>query len=76
MPPDEFAAAAAFRSLIALMWRKRWPAGAAMYCYAVVAGMVAGKGLGGIANAVLQIAGVSGAFRGTSIGCPLNEYCG
>ena len=44
-----------------------------MYCYAVVAGMVAGKGLGGIANAVLQIAGVSGAFRGTVVGCPLTS---
>ena len=65
-----------FGSLIALVWRKQWPAGAAMYCYAVAAGMIAGEGLGGIANAVLQIAGVSGAFRGTSVGCPLNEYCG
>ena len=47
-----------------------------MYCYAVAAGMIAGEGLGGIANAVLQIAGVSGAVKGTAVGCPLNEYCG
>ncbi|KAI0816054.1 OPT oligopeptide transporter [Trametes gibbosa] len=65
-----------FGSLVALMWRKYWPAGAVMYCYAVAAGMIAGEGLGGIANAVLQIAGVSGAVKGTAVGCPLNVYCG
>ena len=65
-----------FGSLIALVWRRRWPAAAAMYCYAVAAGMIAGEGLGGIANAVLQIAGVSGAVKGTAVGCPLDEYCG
>ncbi|KAI0364271.1 OPT oligopeptide transporter [Pilatotrama ljubarskyi] len=65
-----------FGSLIALVWRKYWPASAVMYCYAVAAGMIAGEGLGGIANAVLQIAGVAGSAKGTSIGCPLDVYCG
>ncbi|KAI0324759.1 OPT oligopeptide transporter [Cubamyces sp. BRFM 1775] len=65
-----------FGSLIALVWRKYWPAGAVMYCYAVAAGMIAGEGLGGIANAVLQIAGVAGSVKGTSVGCPLGAYCG
>ncbi|KAJ3015462.1 hypothetical protein NUW54_g1039 [Trametes sanguinea] len=65
-----------FGSLIALTWRKYWPASAVMYCYAVAAGMIAGEGLGGIANAVLQIAGVAGSVKGTSVGCPLDAYCG
>ncbi|KAI0630922.1 OPT oligopeptide transporter [Trametes polyzona] len=65
-----------FGSLIALGWRRYWPASAVMYCYAVAAGMIAGEGLGGIANAVLQIAGVSGSVKGTAIGCPLGVYCG
>ncbi|KAL7277436.1 hypothetical protein ACG7TL_009298 [Trametes sanguinea] len=65
-----------FGSVIALAWRKYWPASAVMYCYAVAAGMIAGEGLGGIANAVLQIAGVAGSVKGTSVGCPLNVYCG
>ncbi|KAI0665449.1 OPT oligopeptide transporter [Trametes maxima] len=65
-----------FGSIVALVWRRYWPAGAAMYCYAVAAGMIAGEGLGGIANAVLQIAGVSGSVKGTSVGCPLDIYCG
>ncbi|KAH9942458.1 OPT oligopeptide transporter [Epithele typhae] len=63
-------------SVAARVWRARWPVGAAVYCYAVAAGMIAGEGLGGIANAVLQIAGVSGAVKGTSVGCPLDVYCG
>ncbi|OCH94855.1 OPT oligopeptide transporter [Obba rivulosa] len=65
-----------FGSIIALVWRRYWPASAMMYCYAVAAGMIAGEGLGGILNAVLQIAGVSGAVRGTSVGCPMGVYCG
>ncbi|OSC97364.1 OPT oligopeptide transporter [Trametes coccinea BRFM310] len=65
-----------FGSVIALAWRKYWPASAVMYCYAVAAGMIAGEGLGGIANAVLQIAGVAGSVKGTSVGCPLDMYCG
>ncbi|RPD53002.1 OPT oligopeptide transporter [Lentinus tigrinus ALCF2SS1-7] len=65
-----------FGSIIALTWRKYWPAGAVMYCYAVAAGMIAGEGLGGIANAVLQIAGVAGSVKGTAVGCPMDVYCG
>ncbi|TFK88386.1 OPT oligopeptide transporter [Polyporus arcularius HHB13444] len=65
-----------FGSIIALTWRKYWPAGAIMYCYAVAAGMIAGEGLGGIANAVLQIAGVAGSVKGTAVGCPMDIYCG
>ena len=65
-----------FGSGIAMVWRKHWPAGAVMYCYAVAAGMIAGEGLGGIANAVLQIAGVAGSAKGTSVGCPMDVFCG
>ncbi|KAI0739263.1 OPT oligopeptide transporter [Daedaleopsis nitida] len=65
-----------FGSIVALTWRKYWPRGAVMYCYAVAAGMIAGEGLGGIANALLQIAGVAGSVKGTSIGCPMDVYCG
>jgi hypothetical protein len=47
-----------------------------MYCFAVAAGFTAGEGLGGIVNAILTIAGISGARYGTSIGCPGGVYCG
>ncbi|OBZ65116.1 hypothetical protein A0H81_14912 [Grifola frondosa] len=60
-----------FGSLVALGWRRTWPGSFAMYGYAIAAGMIAGEGLGGIANAVLQIAGVSGSVHGTNIGLDL-----
>jgi len=62
--------------IVATVWKKKSPAGFAMYGYAIAAGGIAGEGLGGVVNAVLQIAGVSGAYKGTAVGCPLNAYCG
>ncbi|EGN94830.1 hypothetical protein SERLA73DRAFT_114279 [Serpula lacrymans var. lacrymans S7.3] len=65
-----------FGSTVAFFWRQKFFANYQMYCYAVAAGFIAGEGLGGIVNAVLTIAGVSGAIYGTSIGCPGGVYCG
>lgn len=68
--------AMAFGATLAFFWKKKYPAGFAMYCYAVAAGMIAGEGLGGIVGAILQIAGVSGSYKGTAVGCPAGVYCG
>ena len=68
--------AMAFGATFAYLWAKNYPAAFGMYCYAVAAGMIAGEGLGGIVGAILQIAGVSGNYKGTAIGCPAMEYCG
>ncbi|KIJ61696.1 hypothetical protein HYDPIDRAFT_31028 [Hydnomerulius pinastri MD-312] len=65
-----------FGSTIAFFWRRMFFNNYQMYCFAVAAGFIAGEGLGGIVNAVLTIAGVSGATYGTSIGCPGGVYCG
>ncbi|KAF9239493.1 OPT oligopeptide transporter protein-domain-containing protein [Melanogaster broomeanus] len=65
-----------FGSTIAFFWRRMFFNQYQMYCFAVAAGFIAGEGLGGIVNAVLTIAGVSGARYGTSIGCPGGVYCG
>ncbi|KAH7882089.1 OPT oligopeptide transporter protein-domain-containing protein [Phlebopus sp. FC_14] len=65
-----------FGSTIAFIWRRMFFNNYQMYCFAVAAGFIAGEGLGGIVNAVLTIAGVSGATYGTSIGCPAGIYCG
>lgn len=62
--------AMAFGATFAFFWKKRYPAAFGMYCYAIAAGMIAGEGLGGIVGAILQIAGVSGNYYGTAIGCP------
>lgn len=61
---------------IVFFWRRNYPAACAMYCYAVAAGFIAGEGLGGIVGAILQIAGVSGNYKGTAVGCPAGVYCG
>jgi len=75
-PLNTYPMAMLFGSIVALLWRRYWLATYAMYGYAVAAGMIAGEGLGGIVNAVLQIAGVSGSKYGTSVGCPMDAYCG
>jgi len=51
---------------VAWLWQKFDADSHAMYMYAVAAGFIAGEGMGGIVTAVLQIAGVSGAFYGTA----------
>lgn len=38
--------------------------------YAIAAGLIAGEGIGGVINAVFQIAGISGDVYGSSVGCP------
>lgn len=68
--------AMAFGSTVVFFWRRNYPAAFGMYCYAIAAGFIAGEGLGGIVGAILQVAGVSGNFKGTAIGCPAMEYCG
>ncbi|TFY79935.1 hypothetical protein EWM64_g4077 [Hericium alpestre] len=63
-------------SVAGVIWKKHGGASYAMYLFPVAAGMIAGEGLGGIVNAVLQIAGVSGSVHGTAVGCPMTVYCG
>ncbi|KAJ8592368.1 OPT superfamily oligopeptide transporter [Rhizopogon salebrosus TDB-379] len=65
-----------FGSTIAFFWRRMFFNNYQMYCFAIAAGFIAGEGLGGIVNAVLTIAGVSGAVYGTTVGCPGGLYCG
>ncbi|KZS99964.1 uncharacterized protein LAESUDRAFT_732709 [Laetiporus sulphureus 93-53] len=75
-PSNTYPVAMLFGSIIAFVWRRRLPNAWFVYGYAVAAGMIAGEGLGGIVDAVLEIAKVSGSVYGTSVGCPMNEYCG
>jgi uncharacterized oligopeptide transporter (OPT) family protein len=42
--------------------------------FAVAAGLIAGEGIGGVVNAIFQIAGIAGPDPyGTQIACPVNE---
>ena len=57
-------------AIAAKIWQKRNPASFEVLAYAIAAGLIAGEGIGGVVNAVLQIAGVAGDKYGTQAGCP------
>ncbi|RPA81593.1 OPT superfamily oligopeptide transporter [Ascobolus immersus RN42] len=57
-------------ALVAHFWAKKWPVNFDVYCYGIAAGAIAGEGMGGVINAILQVADVAGDKYGTNIGCP------
>jgi uncharacterized oligopeptide transporter (OPT) family protein len=57
-------------STIAHVWGKRNPASFEIFGYAIAAGLIAGEGIGGVINAIIQVAGVAGDKYGTNIACP------
>jgi len=59
-------------------WEKRNPKGYDMYGFPIAADLLAGEGLGGVLQALLQVAGVGadGIHRGSWVGCPGNQFCG
>ncbi|KAK0668193.1 putative transporter [Cercophora samala] len=73
IPAPVFANAALLGAIIAALWRKYNMRTWDIYGYAVAAGFIAGEGLGGVVGAVLTLAGVDGAVKGTQIACPLNS---
>ncbi|KAG2160421.1 oligopeptide transporter [Aureobasidium pullulans] len=55
----------------AYFWAKRNPKNFDIYGFAVAGGLIAGEGIGGVINAVFQIAGIAGPSPyGTNIACP------
>jgi uncharacterized oligopeptide transporter (OPT) family protein len=62
-------------STIACIWAKKIPKSFDMIGYAVAAGLIAGEGIGGVVNAVLQIAKKSGDYYGVDYGCPGPKNC-
>ncbi|KAF2007523.1 oligopeptide transporter [Amniculicola lignicola CBS 123094] len=55
---------------MAYIWAKKNPAHFDIFGYAIAAGLIAGEGIGGVINAIFQIAGISGDVYGTMAGCP------
>lgn len=70
LPATHYSTATLIGAVASYIWAKRSREMHSMYCYAVAAGFIAGEGLGGVVQAVLEIFGVSGSAYGTSIGCP------
>jgi uncharacterized oligopeptide transporter (OPT) family protein len=54
----------------ASVWARKNPRAFDILGYAIAAGLIAGEGIGGVINAILQIANVAGDKKGTQIGCP------
>ncbi|KAF2834275.1 oligopeptide transporter [Patellaria atrata CBS 101060] len=57
-------------SFAAWIWAKKAPASFDVYGYAVAAGLIAGEGIGGVINAIFQVAGIAGDKYGTQVACP------
>jgi uncharacterized oligopeptide transporter (OPT) family protein len=53
----------------AYVWAKKNPKNYDIFCYAIAAGLIAGEGIGGVINAILQVANVSGEFYGSTVAC-------
>jgi hypothetical protein len=70
IPASVYGAAMLIGSGIAAIWVKKNPVGFEAFGYAVAAGFMAGEGIGGVVNAILQILGISGDVYGSQIGCP------
>lgn len=57
-------------AVAAKIWQKRNPSSFEVLAYAIAAGLIAGEGIGGVVNAVIQIAGIDGDKYGSQVGCP------
>ncbi|RKL27256.1 hypothetical protein BFJ72_g13283 [Fusarium proliferatum] len=69
IPSFQYGFAVSMGAIIAYVWNHRGPKSYAIFMIPVAAGMIAGESIGGIINAVLALAHVSGSEYGTSIGC-------
>ncbi|KAF2460450.1 oligopeptide transporter [Lineolata rhizophorae] len=74
IPQTVYGTAMVIGAVPAYFWAKKWPVSFDIYCYAVAAGLIAGEGIGGVINAILEICQVSGTFYGSGIACPM-ESC-
>ncbi|KAI9814903.1 MAG: hypothetical protein M1832_005631 [Thelocarpon impressellum] len=70
LPQTQYGTAMIIGATVTHVWRKRSPANFEKYCYAVAAGLIAGEGIGGVINAVFQVAGIAGEKYGSHVGCP------
>lgn len=71
LPYSIYGTAMLIGSIPAYFWAKRYPKHFDIYGYAVAAGLIAGEGIGGVINAIFQIAGIAGPVPyGTQIACP------
>lgn len=73
VPATIYGTAMVIGAIVAAFWSKRNQKSFDTYGFAIAAGMMAGEGIGGVVNAVLQIVGLSGDVFGTTVGCPAGK---
>lgn len=67
----QYGTAMCMGAILTIVWQRKNPESFDIYGYAVAAGLIAGEGIGGVINAVFQVAGISGDKYGTNVACPL-----
>lgn len=71
LPQTFYGTAMTIGAIVTWIWQRHNPQMFEMMGYAIAAGLIAGEGIGGVVNAVLQVLGVSGDRYGTNLGCPI-----
>jgi len=75
VPQTVYGTAMLMGGTLAAVWSWRNPKSFDTYGFAIAAGFIAGEGIGGVVNAIFQIAGIAGPDPyGTQIACP-GEAC-
>ena len=75
LPQTVYGTAMVIGAVPAFFWMKRNAKHFDIYGYAVAAGLIAGEGIGGVINAIFEVAGIAGPNPyGTQIACPA-ESC-
>ncbi|KAF2109711.1 OPT oligopeptide transporter protein-domain-containing protein [Lophiotrema nucula] len=69
----QYGTAMTMGSAMAVIWAKKYPQNFDIYGFAVAAGLIAGEGIGGVINAIFEVAGISGTKYGSNTACP--ESC-
>lgn len=71
LPQTQYGTAMVIGAVPAYYWAKKNPQHFDIYGFAVAAGLLAGEGIGGVVNAIFQVAGIAGPDPyGTQIACP------
>lgn len=76
LPQTWYATAMAVGAIASHIWLKKSPRTWNEYAYSLAAGASAGEGIGGVINALFQVAKISGDHYGSAVACPAFEYCG
>jgi uncharacterized oligopeptide transporter (OPT) family protein len=75
VPQTVYGTAMLIGAIIAAVWARKNPKSFDVYGFAIAAGFIAGEGIGGVINAIFQVAGIAGPDPyGTQIACP-GESC-